>query len=269
MEKNIIYNDDCIHKLREFADNSIDVIIADPPYNLSKGGNWQINQATKPEGFGGDWAKVMEYWDNMPLYDYFTFTITWLSECKRVLKDTGSIWIHGTYHNMGVINMAMQLLEIEIINEVVWFKRNSFPNLTGKRLTASHETILWGHVGNPKKRKYNFNYELSKELEFPEDQIKKEGKQMRTVWDIPNNKKKEELKFGKHPTQKPVRLIDRMLKISAKTGDTVLSPFSGAGTECVSAKSLGLDYIGIEKETEYVELSLERLENTIRGDFFE
>lgn len=156
----------------------------------------------------------------------------------------------------------MQLLEIEIINEVIWYKRNSFPNLSGKRLTASHENILWSHSGNSNKRKYNFNYEYSKEIEYKEDLLKQKGKQMRTVWDIPNNKKKDELKFGKHPTQKPIRLIHRMLSLtSSSQEDIVLSPFSGSGTECVAAKQLGLNYIGIELNEEYVKLSEERLKD--------
>lgn len=248
--------------MKSFQDNSIDIIIADPPYNLSKGGNWSIKNDTKPNGFGGEWKKVMSDWDNIPLFDYFNFSLAWLEQCKRVLKPTGSMWIHGTYHNIGIINMCMQLLEIEIINEVIWYKRNSFPNLSGKRLTASHENILWSHSGNSNKRKYNFNYEYSKEIEYKEDLLKQKGKQMRTVWDIPNNKKKDELKFGKHPTQKPIRLIHRMLSLtSSSQEDIVLSPFSGSGTECVAAKQLGLNYIGIELNEEYVKLSEERLKD--------
>src|SRR5699024_7815327 len=163
--------------------------------------------------------------------------------------------------NIGIINMCMQLLEIEIINEVIWYKRNSFPNLSGTRLTASHETILWAHSGSSKKRKYNFNYEFSKSIEYKEDLLKQKDKQMRTVWDIPNNKKKDELKFGKHPTQKPIRLIRRMLDLTSLPGDIMLAPFSGSGTECVAAKQLGLNYIGIELDEEYVKLSKEKIEN--------
>jgi len=263
LKKNSIYEGDCIEIMGSFPEDSVDIIIADPPYNLSKGGNWSINQANKPAGFGGNWQKVMTDWDNMELNEYMEFTLLWLDECKRVLKPTGSIWIHGTYHNIGIINLVMQLLKIEIINEVVWYKRNSFPNLSGKRLTASHETILWGHTGTEKKRKYNFNYEFSKEISYKEDQLKLPGKQMRTVWDIPNNKKKEELQFGKHPTQKPVRLIKRMLDLSAKQNDLVLVPFSGSGTECVAAVYCGLDYIGIEKDPEFVKLSQTRLESIL------
>mgnify|MGYP000901085349 CR=1 FL=1 len=260
IELNSIYNMDCIDGMKQLLENSIDIAIVDPPYNLSKGGNWKWDNSEKLPGMGGNWNKVMQNWDNMELVDYLKFTILWLYELKRVVKPTGSIWIHGTYHNIGIINFAMQILGIEIINEVVWYKRNSFPNLSGRRLTASHETILWGHTGRGKKREYYFNYDNSKELEFPEDNLKQPGKQMRTVWDIPNNKKKEELKYGKHPTQKPVRLIERMLKISARKGEVLLSPFCGAGTDCVAAKILGLNYIAFELEQEYIDISKKRLE---------
>lgn len=269
MDINKVIQGDCIDYMKNnMPDNSVDIIIADPPYNLSKGGKYKISQDNKPKGFGGDWNKVMENWDNIPLIEYLKFTQEWLKEAKRILKPTGSIWIHGSYHNIGIINFAMQLIDFEIINEIVWYKRNSFPNLTGKRLTASHETILWGHSGSSKKREYNFNYEYSKKVKYSEDTLKVADKQMRTVWDVPNNKKKEELKFGKHPTQKPVRLIKRILELSAKDGNIVFTPFSGSGTEVVTAKMLGLDYLGVEIDKEYVTLSLKRLADMEKGNYF-
>ena len=224
-EMNRIHSADCIEAMSRLPDESVDIAIADPPYNASKGNNWSWNNSVALPGFGGNWSKVMADWDDMPLGDYFTFCLSWLAQLKRVVRPTGSIWIHGTYHNIGIINFALQMLKIEMINEVCWYKRNSFPNLSGRRLTASHETILWAHTGGEKKRKYYFAYEESKKMGGPEDLLKEIGKQMRTVWDIPNNKKREELAFGKHPTQKPVRLIRRMLELSAKPGDTLLVPF--------------------------------------------
>lgn len=167
------------------------------------------------------------------------------------------MWVHGTYHNAGLINFAMQLLGIEIINEVVWYKRNSFPNLSGRRLTASHETIIWAHVG--KSRKYQFNYEYSKSISYPEDKLKIKDKQMRTVWDVPNNKDRDELKYGKHPTQKPLRLAHRMLQLSNSPGQVCLVPFAGSGTECLAAMREGMHYIGIEIDQTYVEIARERL----------
>lgn len=265
---NTVIQGDCIEVMKQIPDNSFDIAIADPPYNVSKGGNWEWNSDAKLSGFGGNWKKVMEQWDDMPLAHYLDFSLAWLSELKRLVKPSGSIWVHGTYHNIGLVNFAMQLLEIEIINEVIWYKRNSFPNLSGRRLTASHESILWAHTGSSKSRKYLFNYDKSKELGFEGDLLKEAGKQMRTVWDVPNNKKREELKFGKHPTQKPLRLINRMLTVSASEGQSLLVPFSGSGTECVAAKSMGINYLGIETEREFVDLSLSRIEDVDNGFLF-
>ena len=125
-------------------------------------------------GFGGDWSKVMARWDNLPLADYLAFTLAWLAEVCRIVRPTGSLWIHGTYHNIGLINFALQILEIEIINEVIWFKRNSFPNLSGRRLTASHETILWAHTGG-RRREYSFHYQAAKKMACPEEFLQRAG----------------------------------------------------------------------------------------------
>lgn len=264
VELNHVYKMDCIEGMTSLPDNSVDLIIADPPYNLSKGGNWSWDNSVVLKGLGGNWNKVMESWDAMPLEEYWKFTLAWISEAKRILKPSGSMWVFGTYHNIGIINVVCQMLEIEIINEVVWFKRNSFPNLSGRRLTASHETLLWCHSGG-KKRQYYFDYDYSKNGVFESDLIKKPGKQMRTVWDVPNNKTKVELKFGKHPTQKPLRLLERIVGLTSKEGDLMLTPFCGSGSECVAAKIAGRDYIGFEIEDEYVELAEKRLENAERG----
>lgn len=264
VELNHVYKMDCIEGMTSLPDNSVDLIIADPPYNLSKGGNWSWDNSVVLKGLGGNWNKVMESWDAMPLEEYWKFTLAWISEAKRILKPSGSMWIFGTYHNIGIIDVVCQMLEIEIINEVVWFKRNSFPNLSGRRLTASHETLLWCHSGG-KKRQYYFDYDYSKNGVFESDLIKKPGKQMRTVWDVPNNKTKVELKFGKHPTQKPLRLLERIVGLTSKEGDLMLTPFCGSGSECVAAKIAGRDYIGFEIEDEYVELAEKRLENAERG----
>jgi site-specific DNA-methyltransferase (adenine-specific) len=256
-----VYPLSCIEGIKQLPSNSINIAIADPPYNLSKGGSWKWDNSVRLPGFGGDWSKVMAEWDDMPLADYFSFTIAWLAELKRVVKPTGSMWIHGTYHNIGIINFALQLLEVEIVNEVIWYKRNSFPNLSGRRLTASHETILWAHTGSSKNRKYYFAYDNSKNMPCPEDGLKGAGKQMRTVWDIPNNKKREELLHGKHPTQKPVRLLTRMLEISAKKEDILLVPFAGAGSDCVAAKHLGIHFVAFETDSQYVDICNKRVES--------
>jgi len=258
---NSVYNVDCIGAMKTLPDNSVYIVIADPPYNASKGGNWKWDNSVRLPGFGGNWSKVMASWDNMPFAEYFSFTLAWLSELKRIVRPTGSMWIHGTYHNIGIINFALQLLSIEIINEVVWYKRNSFPNLSGRRLTASHETIIWAHTGGAKQRKYYFDYDLSKEMVFPEDLLKVAGKQMRTVWDIPNNKKKCELQHGKHPTQKPVRLLRRMLALSASKGELLLVPFAGAGSDCIAAKELDLKFLAFELDADYCNVCNKRLQS--------
>lgn len=262
MDLNIVINQDCIEGMKTLEDNTVDLIIADPPYNLSKGGEWKWDNSVKLAGMGGNWNKVMESWDNMSLSEYFAFTITWLTEVQRILKPTGSMWIFGTYHNIGIINVVCQLLNIEIINEVIWYKRNAFPNLSGRRLTASHETILWCNKGG-KKREYYFDYDYSKNGNFDYDSLKRPGKQMRTVWDISNNKEKRELEYGKHPTQKPLRILKRMIQLSSREGDIMLAPFSGAGSECVAAKELGRNYIGYEIDPQYVDITHKRLENAI------
>ena len=256
-----IIHSDCINGMKNLPDSCIDLIIADPPYNLSKGGEWKWDNSVSLNGMGGNWNKVMQSWDDFTFDSYIAFTQAWLTEAKRILKPTGSMWIFGTYHNIGIINVLCQQLGIEIINEIIWYKRNAFPNLSGRRLTASHETILWCNKGS-KKREYYFDYEYSKNGDFSGDGLKAPGKQMRTVWDIPNNKKKEELLYGKHPTQKPIKILKRMIKLSSKPGQVMLTPFAGAGSECVAAKATGRRYIGFEIEESYCDIARTRLHHT-------
>jgi DNA modification methylase len=235
---------------QRIPDQSVDLIIADPPYNTSKGKPLSLRGGALP-GTGGDWGKIGQVWDDMSLDDYVSFTMTWLAEAQRILKQTGSMWVHGTYHSAGVANVCMQMLGIEIINEIVWYKRN------GRRLTASHETILWAHRGG--KRAYRFNYEHSKRGDFSDDGLKAPGKQMRTVWDLPNNKPRREQAHGKHPAQKPIRLARRLIQLSAHPGDLCLVPFAGSGTECVAAGEEGLHYMGFETDPNYVAIAQARL----------
>ena len=258
---NKIQHKSCIEGMKELPDSSVDLIIADPPYNLSKGNKWKWDNSTMLDGMGGNWNKVMEDWDDMDFDDYWNFTEAWIKEANRVLKPSGSMWIFGTYHNIGIINVICQKNKIEIINEIIWYNRNAFPNLSGRIFKASHETILWLHSGG-NKREYTFNYDYTKDTEFPEDNLKVVGKQMRTVWDIPNNKQKSELQYGKHPTQKPLRILKRMINSSSNKGDICLIPFGGAGSECVAAKELGRNYIAFEVKEEYINIANERLKNT-------
>lgn len=252
-----IYHGNFLELAAKIPDQSVDIIIADPPYNASKGNALSMQSQALP-GTGGAWSKIAEVWDDMTLQDYLDFTLSWLTEARRILKQTGSMWVHGTYHSAGITNVAMQMLDIEIINEIVWYKRNSFPNLAGRRLTASHETILWAHRGG--KRSYRFNYDFSKFGDFSDDALKSPGKQMRTVWDLPNNKPSIELAHGKHPAQKPVRLARRFIQLSAEPGNVCVVPFAGSGSECVAAQEQGLHYIGFEIDGAYVDIARTRLE---------
>lgn len=249
---------DVLAGVRDLPDNSFDLAIADPPYGASTQATWKLENGHALEGFGGAWKLASHDWDKFNGLDGFAFTLSWLNELKRLVKPTGSIWIHSTYHNSGIVNVACQILGLEIINEVVWYKRNAFPNLSGRRLTASHETILWVHTGKD-KREYYFNYDEVKSAAFKEDNLKEPGKQLRTVWDIPNNKKPDELEFGKHPTQKPLRLIERMLLISALRGGHLLIPFLGSGTDVIAGLEYGMECVGYEVEQEYFDLACQRI----------
>lgn len=249
---------DALAELANLPDLSFDLAVVDPPYNASTKATWNLPAGHQLKGFGGAWKLASHEWDRFPRGDYLEFTIRWLSQVKRLVRPTGSIWIHATYHNAGFVNVALQMLGIEIINEVVWYKRNAFPNLAGRRLTASHETIYWAHTGNG-KREYRFNYDKVKMATFPGDTLKLAGKQLRTVWDIPNNKQREEIQHGGHPTQKPLRLLERMFMISGCEGWDVLDPFMGRGTTEVAALRFGMSAYGIEIDQQHFEVSCRRL----------
>lgn len=268
MEKNIkpiacLQNKDVFSALPSLSEDYFDVCIVDPPYGASTLNKWSYGDKQKLQGFGGDWKITSELWDLLSQNDSFQQTYAWLKEIKRVIKPTGSIWIHSTYHNSGFVNVCCQLLGLEIINEVVWYKRNSFPNLSGRRLTASHETILWVHKGDAKHRNYVFNYEASKSYALSCDLLKEKGKQMRTVWDIPNNKSKEEIVFGNHPTQKPIRIAERILTICGVKGGNLLVPFVGSGTEMVAGLQYGMNVVGFEVDANYCRLAQRRIDKAL------
>jgi len=254
---------DAIIGLKELEDNSFDLAICDPPYGAASKKNWNYDREKKISGFGGDWKLNGEEWDLLTSNDNFTMTFSWLKELKRIIKPTGSIWIHATYHNAGFVNVVCQLLGLEIINEVTWYKRNAFPNLSKRRLTASHETIYWVHTGNEKNRDYRFNYEDVKKAVFNGDNMKLADKQLRTVWDIPNNKTKKELQLGKHPTQKPLRVSERLLMISGIKGGKLLVPFLGSGTEVIAGLNYGMDCLGFEIDDSYFDLAIARAKEKI------
>lgn len=247
-------------------DASIDLAIVDPPYGAASGNDWRLPKEHSLPTFGGKWELAAHEWDRLTGSQSMEMTFAWLSELRRLVRPTGSIWIHGTYHNIGFANVACQVLGLEIINEVVWFKRNAFPNLAKRRLTASHESLLWVHTGGPRKRQYRFNYDEVKAMSWPADSLNPAGKQLRTVWDIPNNKAREELAFGKHPTQKPLRLTSRLLDVAGTPGGQLLVPFAGSGTELIAGRRYGMKCIGFELEPEYFQHACTRLDAELTFD---
>lgn len=265
---NSVDNCDCFKFLNKLPDESIDLIVTDPPYGISQGNQLSMSNVKKLEGFGGDWSIIDESWDSFTFEEYCIFIETVLNESKRVLKPEGSMFIFGTYHNIGIINYSALKIGFQLINEIIWYKRNAFPNLSQKCLTASHENILW----MSKSDKWNYNYDTMKEASYQFDKLKEPDKQLRSVWDIPNNKEKNELAYRKEfpdknywiKSQKPLRLIDRCIKLTASFNQdnfVVADWFSGSGTTLVCAKINSLNFIGCEINPRFVEVIKWRLTN--------
>ncbi len=239
-----LYNDDCFKRLKKLEPKSVDMIFADPPYFLS-GGGVSCHSGKQVSVNKAEWDK------SITIEEKVKFNRKWIRLCKEVLKDDGTIWISGTFHNIYVIGMALELEEFSIINNITWQKPNPAPNLACRCFTNSTETILWARKQlTPKKKgKHTFNYSLMKEVNS--------GKQMKDVWLIPLVKK-EEKKYGKHPTQKPLALLERIILASTTEGDLILDPFNGSGTTGLVSVKLNRRYIGIDKELEYCELTKRR-----------
>ncbi len=241
---------DCLEKLKQIKDNSIDLVFADPPYNL------QLNKTLyRPDSSLVKGLQNVE-WDKFSSFEeYDIFTLKWLQECKRVLKPTGCLWVIGSYHNVFRLGYIIQNLDFWILNDIVWRKNNPMPNFKGTRFTNAHELLIW--ATKEKTTKNTFNYSSMK--------IFNDDKQMQSIWDIAVCKGEERLKTNKitaHPTQKPIELLIRILLSSTNKGDTVLDPFLGSGTTGVVAKMLGCNFIGIEKNEEYYNLAKDRIKNT-------
>jgi site-specific DNA-methyltransferase (adenine-specific) len=244
-----LYNDDCLEVMAKFPDNYVDMIFADPPYMLSNDGftcqNGRMVSVNK-----GKWDKSKGFDEDIKFHE------TWISECKRVLKPEGTIWISGTYHSIHQCGFLLQKLDYHLLNEIAWFKPNAAPNLSCRFFTASHETLLWAR--KDKKAKHSFNYEAMKNGNFPEDPMKKPHLQMRSVWSIPTPAPSEK-EFGKHPTQKPLALLQRIIQASTKDGDIIFDPFNGGGTTCIASATIGnRKYIGCDINREYVELTIKK-----------
>ena len=236
----LIYND-IFKVIKKFEDKSIDMIFADPPYFLS--GNGITCSGGKMVSVNkGEWDKALT------IKEKHKFNKKWIKECYRILKDNGTIWISGTLHNIYSIGMALEEEGFKIINNITWQKTNPPPNLACKTFTHSTETILWARK-DLKNVKYTFNYTLMKEIN--------NNKQMKDVWTTSLTKPSEK-KCGKHPTQKPLEILDRIILASTKEGDLILDPFCGSSTTGISAVGLNRRYIGIDNEKKYIELSIRR-----------
>jgi DNA modification methylase len=246
---NKITKGDCIEVLNELPANSIDLVFADPPYNMQlKGDLYRPNQ-TKVDGVDDPWDQFCSF----EAYDRFTYD--WLKACRRVLKEDGTIWVIGSYHNIFRVGKMMQDLGFWILNDIVWVKTNPMPNFKGTRFNNAHETLIWA-AKSQKSKYYTFHYKAMKA--FCDD------KQMRSDWYIPICQGKERIKSNgvkAHSTQKPEALLYRIIASTSCPGDIVLDPFMGSGTTGAVAKKLGRRFIGIEKEDHYIEISSERIRN--------
>ena len=247
--KNKLINGDCLEELKKIPDESVDLIFADPPYNLQL-----KKELTRPDR--SKVSAVNDKWDQFESFKkYDDFTNSWLSQCKRVLKKNGAIWIIGSYHNIFRVGTAIQNLGFWILNDVIWNKKNPMPNFKGTRFTNAHETLIW--ASKSERSKYTFNYQSLKCLN--------DDLQMRSNWDLPICNGKERLKKnGKkiHSTQKPEALLHRILLATSNKNDLILDPFLGSGTSATVAKKLGRNYCGIEKEKNYFKAAKQRLKRT-------
>ena len=244
---------DCVAAMRALPDASVDLVFADPPYNLQLGGDLNRPDGSRVDAVTDDWDRF----DSFETYD--AFTRAWLSQCRRVLKPDGALWVIGSYHNIFRVGAILQDLDFWILNDIVWRKSNPMPNFRGTRFTNAHETLIWASMGE--RAKYHFNYRAMKTLN---DEL-----QMRSDWVMPLCGGQERLKQDgrkAHPTQKPEALLYRVLLATSEVGDVVLDPFFGTGTTGAVAKRLGRAWIGCEREIGYHALALERIAGTLPLD---
>ncbi|WP_421702172.1 site-specific DNA-methyltransferase [Aliiroseovarius sp.] len=251
---NQILDGDCIERMNSLPENSVDLIFADPPYNLQLKGELHRPDNSKVDAVDNDW----DQFDSFRVYD--EFTRAWLKAARRILKPNGAIWVIGSYHNVFRMGAELQNQGYWILNDVVWRKSNPMPNFRGKRFTNAHETLIWASKGEGAK--YTFNYEALKALN--------EGVQMRSDWVIPictgHERLKDENGDKAHPTQKPEALLHRVLVGCTNPGDVILDPFFGTGTTGAVAKMLGRDFIGIEREEAYRKVAEKRISKIRKFD---
>ncbi|AMW35447.1 site-specific DNA-methyltransferase [Haematospirillum jordaniae] len=239
LKTDVVHLGDCIAVMNSLPEKSVDLVFADPPYNLQLGGELTRPDNSRVDGVDSDWDKF----DSFAEYD--RFTRDWLAAARRVLKDDGALWVIGSYHNIFRVGTALQDIGFWILNDVVWNKTNPMPNFRGTRFTNAHETLIW--CARSAGSKYTFNYDAMKSLN--------DGTQMRSDWTLPLCTGSERLKGddgGKlHPTQKPEALLYRILMATTNPGDVVLDPFFGTGTTGAAARRLGRRFIGIERDSGY------------------
>ncbi|MDX2100946.1 MAG: site-specific DNA-methyltransferase [Alphaproteobacteria bacterium] len=238
---------DCVTTLKSLPDASVDLIFADPPYNLQLKQELHRPDSSRVDGVDAAWDQIGDF------ASYDRFSQSWLTECRRVLKPDGAIWVIGSYHNIFRLGVTLQDLGFWLLNDVIWQKSNPMPNFRGRRFTNAHETLIW--ASKSEQSRYTFNYASTKTLN---DDV-----QMRSDWMIPLCTGQERLKGpdGRklHPTQKPESLLHRILIACTKPGDIVLDPFFGTGTTGAVAKRLGRHWIGIEREPDYIEAAINRI----------
>lgn len=249
-----LFNNDSLKVMAKLPDNCVNMIFADPPYNLSNNGI-TCHAGKMVSVNKGNWDISKGFEEDIKFHEM------WINECKRILKPEGTIWISGTNHSIYQCGFILQKLNFHILNDITWFKPNAAPNLACTTFAHSHETILWAR--KDKKTRHTFNYELMKNGSFPEDRMKATNKQMRSVWSIPTPTQEEKV-FGKHPTQKPLALLKRIVLASTKENDIVLDPFNGGGTTGVACKLIGKrKYIGIDISKEYINLTINRYKKSL------
>jgi len=244
---NEIYQGDCVELLKKIPNNSVDLIFADPPYNLQLNGDLYRPNQTKVDAVRDEWDKFKS------MEEYDRFTNFWMKECYRILKSSGSFWVIGTYHNIFRVGAIMQNIGFWILNDIIWIKTNPMPNFKGTRFNNAHETLIW--ATKTKSSNYTFHYHSMK--------VMNDDLQMRSDWLIPICQGDERIKVNgqkAHSTQKPAELLFRVLLSTSNPGDIVLDPFSGSGTTAAVSKRLGRKFIAFEREEFYVKLSKERVE---------
>jgi modification methylase len=253
--KNRILKGDCLVELEGLPIDLVDVVFADPPYNLQLEGNLRRPDHTLVHGVDDPW----DQFESFQAYD--KFTRSWLLACRRLLKPGGTLWVIGSYHNIFRVGSILQDLGFWILNDIIWRKSNPMPNFHGRRFQNAHETLIWA-LRDSKNKKYTFNYKALK--------AGNEDLQMRSDWLFPICTGAERLKdhFGRklHSTQKPEALLARIMLASTKPGDTILDPFFGSGTTGAVAKRLGRNFIGVEREELYVQVASQRIANVQQLD---